>query len=211
MSAALKKLTACCIGILFVGGGLLFLTDRSGGEVAKQTQSVEEGFQAPSSLYSVVDVVDGDTVKIRIDNEVQTFRLIGIDTPETVHPTQAVECFGREASNRAKALLTDAKVYVETDPSQGTYDKYNRRLGYIFLENGSNLNLKMIQEGFAQEYTYNLPYKYQAQFKEAETTARVNKEGLWADNACASETPESKPTAATMMDLLATIFLEINK
>ncbi|HEX8591493.1 MAG TPA: thermonuclease family protein [Candidatus Paceibacterota bacterium] len=134
--------------------------------------------------YPIVEVVDGDTVKISVNGKIETYRLIGVDTPETVHPTKGVECFGVEASNRAKTILTGEKVFIETDSSQGTYDKYNRRLAYIFLEDGTNLNLKMIREGYAHEYTYSLPYKYQLQFKEAEVAARSNKVGLWADNAC---------------------------
>jgi micrococcal nuclease len=139
---------------------------------------------SPPEDYSVVGVVDGDTVKISIGGETETYRLIGVDTPETVHPTKEVECFGLEASNRAKSLLTGTKVRIETDSSQGMYDKYGRRLAYIFLEDGTNFNLMMIREGYSHEYTYGSVYKYQSQFKEAEATARTNKVGLWADDAC---------------------------
>src|SRR3989344_2606113 len=59
-----------------------------------------------SPLYSVVSVVDGDTVKLSIDGTTKTIRLIGLDTPETVDPRKPVQCFGKEASNKAKELLT---------------------------------------------------------------------------------------------------------
>ncbi len=66
-----------------------------------------------AALYPVTDVVDGDTVKLRIDGRIETVRAIGIDTPETVDPRTPVQCFGREASTRAKALLTGKDVRIE--------------------------------------------------------------------------------------------------
>jgi micrococcal nuclease len=59
----------------------------------------------PTNEYKVVSVVDGDTIKLNIKGTVETIRLIGIDTPETVHPSKPVECMGMEASNKAKELL----------------------------------------------------------------------------------------------------------
>ncbi|MCX6754027.1 MAG: thermonuclease family protein, partial [Candidatus Nomurabacteria bacterium] len=138
--------------------------------------------------YPVSSVVDGDTVKINIDGKIQTFRLIGLDTPETVDPRKDVQCFGVEASNKAKELLTGKKVRVETDPSQGTYDKYNRSLGYIYLESGLFYNKYMIEQGYAHEYTYGTPYKYQAEFKAAQKSAQTNKLGFWATSTCNGDT-----------------------
>ncbi len=117
--------------------------------------------------FKVLSVVDGDTLKINYNGESTTLRLIGMDTPETVDPRKPVQCFGREASNQAKKLLTGQKVRIEFDPTQGEIDKYGRALVYLWLENGELYNLKMIKEGYAHEYTYNLPYKYQTEFKQA--------------------------------------------
>ena len=137
-----------------------------------------------SKIYRVTSVIDGDTLKVTEDGLTVTVRMIGIDTPETVHPSKPVQCFGKEASEKAKALLTDAVVHLEFDNSQGIHDKYGRLLAYVFLENGTNVNEYMIVEGYAYEYTYNVPYKYQYAFKEAEVSARVQKKGLWADGVC---------------------------
>ena len=139
-------------------------------------------------LYRVINVIDGDTIDVEINGKKERVRLIGINTPETVDPRKKVECFGVEASNKAKSILYGQSVYLEFDPSQGERDKYNRLLRYVFLPDGTNFNLSMIKEGYAYEYTYNLPYKYQKEFKEAERYARENKIGLWADDACLSNT-----------------------
>lgn len=134
----------------------------------------------------VTRVVDGDTIKVFLNGKNETVRLIGIDTPETVDPRRPVQCFGKEASNKTKSVLDKKNIFLEADPSQGNRDKYHRLLRYVFLSDGTNFNKLLIEEGFAHEYTYFLPYKYQAEFKLAEKQARENKKGLWADNACSN-------------------------
>lgn len=146
------------------------------------------------TLYDVVKVVDGDTITVNINGSNETIRLIGIDTPETVHPSKPVECFGIEASNKAKELLSDKSVFLEADSTQGERGKYGRLLRYVFLEDGTDFNDLMVREGYAYEYTYNLPYKYQEQFKQAEQEAKLKKRGLWSDGACEEEQIEQEPT-----------------
>ena len=150
-----------------------------------------------SNLYQVVKVIDGDTIVVKIDGKDEVIRLIGINTPETVDPRRPVECFGREASDKAKEILTGKKVFLEADPTQADRDKYGRLLRYVFLEDGTNFNKLMIMEGFAFEYTYYIPYKYQSEFKEAERKAREAKKGLWADDACILATPTSQTNSTT--------------
>jgi len=147
------------------------------------------------NLYAVSSVIDGDTIQVVIDGKKETLRLIGIDTPETVDPRKPVQCFGKEASAKAKSLLTGKSVGLEADPTQGERDKYQRLLRYVFLEDGTNFNKLMISEGYAHEYTYNTPYKYQSEFKQAQKEAEASKVGLWADNACPTGT--SQPSTQT--------------
>ena len=111
-------------------------------------------------------------------------RMIGLDTPETVDPRKPVQCFGREASAQAKTILGGQQVYLETDPSQDTIDKYGRTLAYVWTASGRLFNLDMIADGYAFEYTYDLPYRYQADFKAAEGDARTQSRGLWSPDAC---------------------------
>lgn len=165
-------------------------------EVSVSTQQKSD--QSP--LYSVVSVVDGDTVKLSIDGTTQTIRLIGLDTPETVDPRKPVQCFGKEASNKAKELLTGRSVRLEVDASQGTLDKYGRTLGYIFRDDGLFYNKYMIEQGFAHEYTYNIPYKYQSEFKAAEKSARENQRGLWSPDTCNGDTTSASGSSETQAD-----------
>lgn len=149
-----------------------------------------------SNLYRVASVIDGDTIQVIIDNKKETLRLIGIDTPETVDPRKPVQCFGKEASAKAKSLLSGKSVRLESDPTQGERDKYQRLLRYVFLEDGTNFNKLMISEGYAHEYTYSMPYKYQSEFKQAQKEAEENKRGLWADDACLTSIPQLSTQAS---------------
>jgi micrococcal nuclease len=136
-------------------------------------------------FYKVTKVIDGDTINVDVNGKSETIRLIGIDSPETVDPRKPVQCFGKEASDKAKETLTGKDVSLEIDPTQGERDKYNRLLRFVFLEDGTNFNKFMISEGYAHEYTYQSnPYKYQKEFKDAQKSAMENKKGLWADGVC---------------------------
>lgn len=167
--------------------------------VAQNSQASLLAAQPAAKTYKVIKIIDGDTLVASINGKNETLRLIGLDTPETVDPRKPVQCFGREASSKAKELLTGQPVRLEAEPSQGERDKYNRLLRYLFLEDGTNYQDYMIRQGYAHEYTYNIPYKYQTQFKQAEDEARFAKRGLWADGACDVKNTETtpEPTAAT--------------
>lgn len=138
--------------------------------------------------YPVVDVVDGDTIKVLIDGERVTVRVIGIDTPETRDPRKPVQCFGREATARAEVLLDGREVRLTTDPTQDTYDRYDRLLAYVWLPDGRLFEWEMVAGGYAHEYTYDLPYRYQAELQDAERSARERGVGLWAPTTCAGDT-----------------------
>ena len=158
------------------------VTDKQQDLVVHQAQAQEE-----QKYFPVTHIVDGDTIDVNINGAIERVRLIGIDTPEVVDPRKPVQCFGIEASNKAKEVLTGQSVVLENDPSQGDKDKYSRLLRYIFLKDGTNFNKLMIEQGYAHEYTYDLPYKYQQEFKQAQTYARENKLGLWQDNICQTQ------------------------
>jgi micrococcal nuclease len=140
--------------ILIISIAILWIFIEQTHTQTEETTEVKE-----IANYEVIKVVDGDTVSINIDAGKETLRLIGIDTPETVHPTKPVECFGIEASNKAKELLEDKIISIEHDSSQGKIDKYGRTLAYVILPDGRNFNEIMIKEGYAYEYTYNEKYK----------------------------------------------------
>jgi micrococcal nuclease len=130
--------------------------------------------------YKVIDVIDGDTIKILIDGHEITTRLLGIDTPEVVDPRKPVQCYGKEASHETKSLLTGKSVSIMLNPDYDRTDKYGRLLGYIYLD-GIFVNELLVKEGFAREYTYNdrKPYQFQKLFRNDELKAKQANKGLW--------------------------------
>jgi len=99
----------------------------------------------------VVRVVDGDTIVVVVDGVEYRVRYIGIDTPETVHPSEPVECFGREASQRNRSLVEGKAVVLEKDVSET--DQYGRLLRHVWVE-GEMVNAALVGEGYAQVSTY---------------------------------------------------------
>ena len=134
--------------------------------------------------YRVDRVIDGDTIKVFIDDKSETVRLIGINTPETVHPEKAVECFGAEASFKLKELLEGRNVYLKEDKTQNNKDKYNRLLRYVYRGDNLFINQWLIENGYAFEFTYEVPYIYQNEFIQAQNKAKIAKLGLWEDGVC---------------------------
>ncbi len=174
------------------------ITNLETAKISEDSQIKSKEIQAKEKTeyeyYSVISVTDGDTLKINMDGKTETLRLIGIDTPETVDPRKTVQCFGKEASNKAKEMLTGKKVRVEKDSTQGERDKYNRLLVYIYLEDGLFYNKYIIEQGYAHEYTYNIPYKHQVDFKNAQKSAQNNQRGLWNPNTCNGVTTSAPKT-----------------
>lgn len=170
------------------------ITNPSPTSTALAAPSGSASESGSTSTYLVLKVVDGDTFDLQIDGKTERIRMIGVDTPETVDPRKAVQCFGKEASDKMKQLIQGKRLSIETEASQGERDKYGRLLAYAFLEDGTNVGLSLIKQGYAHEYTYAKPYKYQGSFKAAELAAKTAKVGLWADDACAGDT--TQPAAA---------------
>jgi micrococcal nuclease len=135
--------------------------------------------QTYEGTYTVVSVIDGDTIRVDVDGTVEPVRFIGINTPEIPLPEKPGECFGTEAKQHTETLFIDKRVRLEVDATQGARDKYHRLLAYPFLPDGTNVGEKLIREGFALERTYAAPYKYQAVFKEAAREAKRETRGLW--------------------------------
>jgi micrococcal nuclease len=130
---------------------------------------------APNGMVRVTQVIDGDTIEIEGGARV---RFIGINTPETVDPRKSVECFGKEASNYTATLLEDGIVRLEKDISDT--DTYGRLLRYIYLPDGTFVNLKLVEDGYAYASTYPPDIAHAKEFSAAQTSARLASRGLWA-------------------------------
>lgn len=145
----------------------------------------------PNAVYqvSVQRVVDGDTIVVDFPTgERERVRLIGVNTPETVHPKKPVEYYGKEASDFTKKELTGKKVWLQMDVQ--VRDRYQRALGYIWLEapkedestiRQSMFNARLLLEGYGQAMTIQPNVKYAEMFVGFQREAREQKRGLWKD------------------------------
>lgn len=133
--------------------------------------------------------IDGDTAKFNYKNEVIVARFLGIDTPESVHPTKEVQMYGKEASEYTCTSLKNAKkIELEFDTGSDKYDKYNRYLVWVFID-GNLLQENLIEEGYAKVYYIYGNYKYTDMLKEKESIAKNNKLRIWSldSNSSSSE------------------------
>jgi|SRR3989344_3708624 len=125
----------------------------------------------------VVQAIDGDTVEL-ING--QRLRYVGIDTPEEFDERKPVQCFAHKAAEKNRELVSGHMVTFHKDVT--ATDMYGRLLGYVYLEDGTFVNLEMVKQGFAFSYVYPPDVAKTEIFRKAETEARTQKLGLW--NAC---------------------------
>jgi endonuclease YncB( thermonuclease family) len=144
-------------------------------------KNIVPSFSNPSSdqLFWVKRVVDGDTLELENGEKV---RYIGINTPESVDPRRKVECFGKEASEYNKALVEGKSVHLKRDISER--DKYQRLLRFVYLEDGTFINEKLVRDGYASVSTYPPDVAKQDTFRTAEQEAKSEQRGLWSAATC---------------------------
>ncbi len=152
-----------------------------------QAMGATTGWQAHAQIITVstqqmvrtqvMKVIDGDTLEIRWNNRNERIRLIGVDTPETVHPRIGEEPYGREASNFSKSQLTGKQVLIELDVEPR--DKYGRLLGYLYFTDGTFFNASLMNQGYAQMMTYPPNVRWVDLFRALQTSARTQARGLW--------------------------------
>lgn len=153
--------------------------------------------ESNSQPVSLVRVVDGDTILLNIDGVEERVRLIGIDTPESVHPDKSLNSsFGHEASDYVKNLLaqTESTLYLELDVQER--DRYGRLLGYLWLDD-QMLNETLLIDGYAQISTYPPNTRYVDAFIESSHLAREAGKGFWAADTSAFTGEESSNNDVT--------------
>jgi micrococcal nuclease len=139
---------------------------------------------AGDGMATVTEVIDGDTIDVRIGGRDERVRLIGIDTPETKKPNSPIECFGPEASDYTTALLpAGTRVRIERDIVGR--DDYGRLLGYVFIPGEVSrpdrfVNDEIIRRGYAEPLSIGPNTAHAARFVESARVAEAQDLGLWA-------------------------------
>jgi micrococcal nuclease len=128
---------------------------------------------------TVVRVVDGDTINVRLAGREEAVRLLGIDTPESVKPGTPVQCYARAAAARTKALLpVGTPVRLIRDVEER--DHFGRLLAYVYRQNDDLfVNLALVQEGYARPATVPPNVAHVEEIVAAARAAREGGRGLW--------------------------------
>lgn len=166
---------------------------------------------ADSELAWVVDVVDGDTIRVDRGSGIEErLRYIGIDTPETVHPEITVEPWGPEASAANSALVLGRQVLLERDVSE--VDRFDRLLRYVWVETPGGwrmVNAELVALGLAEVRAYPPDTRHHDYLRAIEDAARQAGVGMHGSRSPASATPGPSTAAPGLLDqLLGLLFGE---
>ncbi len=156
-----KSLVVVVVGVASIGGWWLGAQRRATRPVAR-----------------VVEVLDGDTVVVGFgDGTRDTVRLLGVDTPETHHPTKPVGCFGPEAAAFTQRRLSGRVVTLERDVVER--DLYDRRLAYLYVD-GERFNDVLLRRGLARLLVIDPNVAHARTMLAEELAAKRAGRGLWS-------------------------------
>lgn len=138
----------------------------------------------------VLEVVDGDTVKVNTSSGNESVRLVGVDTPEISGENtpeyfdlednrgnvQCLDKYGFKAANYTEEVIGGEVVVLKTNRREGKYGEYGRRLAYVEYK-GKTLGERLLEEGMATVYPTD--FQHRNQYREIEEEARQSNQGVW--------------------------------
>lgn len=173
-----KNFKITVVALLALAGMLTQYRAHQAAPGVVPTPSIYLPFTPPAGYDVVTRVVDGDTIEVDGTTKV---RYLGMDTPETVDPRKPVQCFGHEASDYNHKLVEGKFVRLVRDVEDT--DKYGRLLRYVYLQDGTFVNLQLVAQGYARTYTWPPNIAHTQEFVAAEQAAKAAGLGRWS--ACA--------------------------
>ncbi|WP_210403805.1 thermonuclease family protein [Salinibacterium sp. UTAS2018] len=154
----------------------------SATDTAASEAEATSGNDIPSGAFAatVNYVHDGDTLYLDDGTEELKVRMIGLDTPELASQQQpdAEECYGIEARDLLRDFLpegTDVWALEDREPE----DRYGRSLLYVYLQDGTLVNLAMVELGAAEALKVGLNDRFWPELRDAEDDAYAAKLGMW--------------------------------
>lgn len=158
----------------------IFLISNTSEDKIQVYPPLEIEKQSKDRLYIVSKVSDGDTIKIKYNDKMETLRLIGVDTPESVHLDKKKNIpEGKIASDYTKDRLEGKEIKLEFDVQ--ARDKYGRLLAYVYID-GKMYNEELLEKGYARLATYPPNVKYVDNFTKIQSKAIKSKKGFWKNN-----------------------------
>ncbi len=132
---------------------------------------------APRAVAKVIQVVDGDTIRVFMNRQLFTVRYLGIDTPETKKGTKPAHPWGPAATKRNRELVGGKTVLLVADPYADDMDRYGRLLRYVIVDD-IFVDKILVEEGLA--WVYPAPNSCQEELLAAEREAKLAGRGVWS-------------------------------
>jgi micrococcal nuclease len=127
---------------------------------------------------SDVTIVDGDTIKVKMNKKTETVRLLLVDAPEMNDPKSGKQPFAADATIFLTNLIQSTKTLtLEKDTS--SRDPYKRFLAYAYVD-GKSVEQELLENGLVRVYQDPKNEKYLSAYKEIETKAKQKKIGIWS-------------------------------
>jgi micrococcal nuclease len=147
----------------------------TGNNQVKDTTGIVVNKEPEQIPITLLETIDGDTIKARVNGKVETIRYLLVDTPESKKPGMCVQPFAEEAFQRVR----EGRLSLEMEEGP-TRDTYNRLLAYVYVD-GQSVQETLIKEGYARvAYIMDPPYKYLILFKIDENLAKMSKLRIWS-------------------------------
>jgi endonuclease YncB( thermonuclease family) len=108
--------------------------------------------QVSNLPITLVDIIDGDTIKVNVNGKIETVRYLLIDTPESKNPKTCVQLYAKEAFLRNSELVKSGKLTLEFEQGN-TRDSYGRLLAYVFVD-GESIQGTLLKEGYTTSGLY---------------------------------------------------------
>lgn len=175
----MKEFVGMVLGVLLLTGCGTPLPDQVIEDLSVYIPEVRQKQMYPVDCQwgELKAVVDGDTIRVWVGGSEIKVRLVGVDAPETHHPTIGAEPYGQESTDFLRAEIS--KRVCLLDSSTGDlYDQYDRKLAYVFDDQGRDLNELIIATGLAEHYR-KFSYDRKAEYQAAEELARKNRLAIW--------------------------------
>ncbi|WP_411747965.1 thermonuclease family protein, partial [Psychrobacillus psychrotolerans] len=158
----MKKIFACLV---------LFPTLLYGCDESSTNGVIQTDGSTNQIAVEVVEVIDGDTIKVKYNGDIEKVRYLLIDTPETNHHTLGKQPFGEEAKKRNKEILKSGNATIEFDVGN-RLDDYGRMLAYVYVD-GESVQETLLEEGLARiAYIFPPNTRYLDEFEEASKVAK---------------------------------------
>ncbi|MFB3167579.1 thermonuclease family protein [Neobacillus sp. 179-C4.2 HS] len=146
------------------------------GQEVHLPMTENQGSELPATL---VDIIDGDTIKVFINGKIESVRYLLIDTPESKSSKTCVQLYAKEAFLRNSELVKSGKVTLEFEKGN-VRDSYGRLLAYVYVD-GESIQETLLREGYARvAYIINPPYKYLETYRKEENLAKKQKINIWS-------------------------------